>query len=448
MSTPTNFVATNPQNDSGSVSCFGAKLGATMRTIALALFVVVLWTEEVMSQSYVWEQVNHRFGGLTFYDVDFPNQDTGFVAAPPFVLRSIDAGRTWHKFELPLLTASHPEAVSFPTGRVGYAAGSTILKTTDAGETWTRMQTVLNDKGGASHISSMDFGSEDNGWLMGTDWTTFYRTSDGAASLERRVAPCGACASVRYVNDSSVFVVGWGSSTFGMLGSLFGVAGYRPHGWSNFPRAAVDLEALDVEVASMRHIWVAGRRARRSGTQEYSNHIVFTHDDGATPWKEPITKLPWPVTAIAFVDTLRGFIGDEAGDMYGTSDGGFTWAREYKGNAKQPIKDIAVKGNTIIAVGDYSLILRRSELVSVAEDVPTHHPTIRLYPNPTTGAVTVEPGPGPAQLIDVDVLGTVVMQLPAESKTTIDLSAFPPGMYRVIAQTSSAVRSETVAVVR
>jgi len=143
-----------------------------------------------------------------------------------------------------------------------------------------------------------------------------------------------------------------------------------------------------------------------------------------------------------------GFVGDEQGDIYRTADGGFTWAREYKGNAEQPIKDIAIKGKTIVAVGDYSLILRRSELVSVAEDVPTNLPTLRLYPNPTTGVVMVESDLGPAQFIVVDVLGTVVMQLPAESKTTIDLSAFPPGMYRVMAQTSSAVRSETVAVVR
>ncbi len=405
----------------------------------------VLCVINVDAQDNVWLQMPcNDCGGAQFHDVDFASPDTGFVASDLILYRTTDGGSSWTKLERDDLSRSGIGAISFPTGRIGYAAGREILKTTNAGESWDKTTYVAGEFNDAS-IRSLSFTEDGFGVAVGLGIVV--QTEDDGQSWSRgRHSACRDCRTVIIVDDSLVFAAG----TTQALSVEASVEWMRKGvgDWNVLPLTAFPfyfLYLFKMEVLHNGRIWLGGSRFPRNG--KFNQHLVFSSDTGKT-WNQPSTVLPAPVTAIAFVDSLMGFVGDEQGDIYRTADGGFTWAREYKGNAEQPIKDIAIKGNTIIAVGDYSLILRRSELVSVAEDVPTHHPTIRLYPNPTTGVVTVESDFGPAQLFVVDVLGTVVMQLPAESKTTIDLSAFPPGMYRVIAQTSSAVRSETVAVVR
>jgi photosystem II stability/assembly factor-like uncharacterized protein len=383
-------------------------------------------------------------GGAQFHDVDFPTPDTGFVASDLILYRTTDGGRSWTKLEREDLTRSGIGAISFPTGRIGYAAGKEILKTTDGGESWLKTAYVAGEFNDAS-IRSLSFTEDGFGVAVGLGLVV--QTEDDGQSWNRgRYSACRDCRTVIIVDDSLVFAAGTTQAL-----SVEGSVEWMRKGigdWNVLPLNAVPFTFLylyTMEVLHNGRIWLGGSRFPRNG--KFNQHLVFSSDTGKT-WNQPSTVLSAPVTAIAFVDSFMGFVGDEQGDIYRTADGGFTWAREYKGNAEQPINDIAIKGNTIIAVGDYSLILRRTELVSVTEDVPTNQPTLRLYPNPTNGVVTVASDGNLAQLFVVDVLGTVVMQLRAESKATLDLSAFPPGIYRVIAQTSAGIHAETVAVVR
>ncbi len=405
----------------------------------------VLCVINLDAQDNVWLKMPcNDCGGARFHDVEFATPDSGFVASSLILYRTIDGGRSWTKLERDDLTRSGIGAISFINGHTGYAGGKELLKTTDSGESWISLKDVSGEYTGR-HISRLQFISSGFGVAVGDGSLVVY-TRDGGLTWRLGSSGCGTCRSVSIASDTVAYIAG--TTQAQQVEAI--VERQRKSGqlWSPIPEfisAGRLLLQSAMTTLGVGRIWVGGNRLQQQS--RFNQHLVFSSDTGKT-WNQPSTVLPAPVTAIAFVDSLMGFVGDEQGDIYRTADGGFTWAREYKGNAEQPIKDIAIKGKTIVAVGDYSLILRRSELVSVAEDVPTNLPTLRLYPNPTTGVVMVESDLGPAQFIVVDVLGTVVMQLPAESKTTIDLSAFPPGMYRVMAQTSSAVRSETVAVVR
>lgn len=383
-------------------------------------------------------------GGAQFHDVDFPTPDTGFVASDLILYRTTDGGRSWTKLEREDLTRSGIGAISFSTGRIGYAAGREILKTTDRGESWIRLKDVDQDYNGG-RVSKLQFISSGFGVAVGDGSFVIY-TRDGGLTWSQGISGCGVCRSVSIASDTVAYLAG--TTQAQQVEAI--VERQRKSGqlWSPIPEfisAGRLLLQSAMTTLGVGRIWVGGNRLQQQS--RFNQHLVFSSDTGKT-WNQPSTVLPAPVTAIAFVDSVTGFVGDEQGDLYRTIDGGFTWAREYKGNAEQPINDIAIKGNTIIAVGDCSLILRRTELVSVTEDVPTNQPTLRLYPNPTNGVVTVASDGNLAQLFVVDVLGTVVMQLRAESKATLDLSAFPPGMYRVIAQTSAGIHAETVAVVR
>jgi len=425
--------------------------GNAMRIIITVFVAAVCVASVANSQSSSWVRVPNAFGGLDLVDVDFADQDTGYIAAPPFVLRTFNGGRLWEKIEQNVIVTSDVRAVSFITGSIGYAAGGAVLKTMDAGNTWrTILHLHVGDEGNNQLVRAMQFQDVGIGMIVGHN-SLVRVTRDSGVNWTSVSTTTPHLTSIRIVDTGEAYVGGWGSSAIGMYSELLALKRNISERLVLVPqpiRGGGGFTVFTIEVKSKCCKWIGGRRiVRPDSTTRYSKNLFFTLDSNET-WHQPTTELSSDINAIAFADTLHGFIGDEAGDIYRTSDGGFTWALEYKGNPEQPIKDIAIKGNTIIAVGDYSLILRRTIPVSVSGDEPLEPPALRLYPNPTTGVVTVESSAGPAELYVVDVLGTIILQTTVDARSTLDLSAQPPAMYRVLMRTSQGVVAQTVAVVR
>ncbi|MBL0321280.1 MAG: hypothetical protein IPP80_02665 [Ignavibacteria bacterium] len=52
----------------------------------------------------------------------------------------------------------------------------------------------------------------------------------------------------------------------------------------------------------------------------------------------------YDVNTIAFADSLRGFIGDAAGNIYSTTDGGITWKNDNAPSSGRSINSICVAG--------------------------------------------------------------------------------------------------------
>lgn len=137
----------------------------------------------------------HTFGPDPFWVTDtvqdFPNEiesvwysDATTLHAVGFgwVMRSMDAGRSWDRFDI---TGDFFQSVHFPTPTTGYICGSsgTILKTTDGGKQWNSIR-----KGGSTGLRkktfrALWFATAEKGWIVGENGI-FWQTEDGGDSWQ------------------------------------------------------------------------------------------------------------------------------------------------------------------------------------------------------------------------------------------------------------------------
>jgi photosystem II stability/assembly factor-like uncharacterized protein len=401
------------------------------------------------AQQGVWERMTCvGCSGIDYSDVDFADQDTGYAIGGPLLVRTTDGGLTWTKSEPELPQSAGIAAVSFATGRIGYLGGTHVLKTTDAGQTWTTLYRVTVDGSEQLYFTAMKFHGENFG--VGVSPTLKYHvTRNGGVTWSVKNAMCTPCTCLEIPSTGVAYFGGWMNWVGGVSGVLaLGTDSLtRIDLYNRFTSPGSQFQIRSLAVRHPLRVWAAG--ARFSATH-FSRNIIFTHDSGYT-WHEPETVLPYPINAIAFADDMHGFAGDEEGDIYRTSDGGYTWILDHKGHPMTAIRDIVVRGSTIIAVCNGSTILRRTVPVSV-QDRPNQM-GFRLHPNPSIGSVHVKFDdswdPGERTKLSLhDAIGNTVFETFATRSTTLDLSSVSPGMYRVVARSGDRVASHNLLVVR
>jgi len=85
------------------------------------------------SETWTWEDIHNT--GLK--EIEFPTQDTGYIAGDQVLFMTINGGDTWAKKE----TGINGSLIEFPTstsGYMGYDGTMTVIqKTTDKGDSWT-----------------------------------------------------------------------------------------------------------------------------------------------------------------------------------------------------------------------------------------------------------------------------------------------------------------------
>ncbi len=394
-----------------------------------------------------WQKI--RLGMLEInehiHNIVFTSPDDCYLSLDKGIIRSLERGR-WTKRTI--IDGSIREIV-FPTPTVGYAVGSKVWKTTNAGDTWFLK---ISQPPCASLDAYSVIVTESNRLVIAGGYCGVLYSDDGGITWEISQADASfgmLISRAIAAGPAGVLWVGiWNTGIFGEVSYML----ISTNGGENWTRLfhwdewhATSLFRPNMVLYGLGNkLWVAGER-RTARVRKQSS--VFRSSDLGQTWDTVSGPFQNDVRAMAFANERVGYIGDVAGNIYSTSDGGETWHNENAPSEGRAINAITVTtGGEVYAVGEYGILLRRDLPTSVTEAQPPT--TLRLYPNPTTGVVTVESDFGPAQLFVVDVLGTVVLQVQAESKTTIDLSAYPSGMYRVIAQTSAGICAETVAVVR
>ncbi|NQW29902.1 MAG: hypothetical protein HQ472_05260 [Ignavibacteria bacterium] len=398
------------------------------------------------AQNAVWERLLCPCDGVDLTDVDFVNADTGYTVGGPFVVRTTDAGRTWLKIEPKEAKGQSFHAVSFPTAHTGYVAGEYVFKTTDAGMTWDSVHRVLASDGTRSYAVGIGFNSELYGHVLGPAGAVYSYTTNGGATWINQIGGCSYCETLIVRGDSIAFFGGWTQSIAGVGGEVMMKYGKKYIFPPNLNKISSSFRVNALEAIMPHHLWVGGNRYKSAS---FTKNIAFTSDSGLT-WHEPQTELPYTITAMAFADELHGFAGDNQGDIYLTTDGGFTWELDYDGILYEPINDIAISGNTIVAVGNQRVILRRTVPVSVQE-LP-HSGKITMHPNPTVGPLTItldEDGAQEHTISVVDMFGQTSMHTTFVGRTfAVELSPLPPGMYRVVVSSLNAAVSQGVVLLK
>ncbi|MCO6475529.1 MAG: T9SS type A sorting domain-containing protein [Phaeodactylibacter sp.] len=77
--------------------------------------------------------------------------------------------------------------------------------------------------------------------------------------------------------------------------------------------------------------------------------------------------------------------------------------------------------------------------ISALEEAAEAEPVLRLYPNPTAGLIHLEAGAAPLQVTLYNAVGQALLQEQLSGATTLDVSAWRPGIYLVEARSAEGL---------
>jgi photosystem II stability/assembly factor-like uncharacterized protein len=186
-----------------------------------------------------------------------------------------------------------------------------------------------------------------HGFVVG-DGGLMLETHDGGQSWQSRMSVTGASlAAIQFVDPAHGFIVGEGGA---ILATVDGGVSWRTQS------AGTSNDLVGLSMLSPTEGWVVG------------NGGLFHTVDGGDTW----SALPAPdvdATDVDFADAQHGWVvgagyytdpdigGDTRGAIFGTSDGGLTWTRQWVApNHNFPLFDVeVVDASTVWAVGEMSL---------------------------------------------------------------------------------------------
>ena len=425
-----------------------------VRIMLLVQFLCTTVTLASADQPWVW--VITKFPGY-LHQIQSVGLDTLFIADTDYLLRSTNQGRSWEKYRYSNTGNANIRTISFPTSLIGYAAGNHVYKTTNGGQSWDSLLTSYRNKEKTLvyPFYSSWFHDQFNGVIVGE---TKRHTSNGGQSFDTLFMEIMFPWCTQFVSRDLGYSVGWTNQFVGSVGTILrttdGGLMWEYIFSKDLFRALFKFALHAVHFPSERVGWVGGERY--PGNTDYPNaRVLRTLDSGQT--FDTISQVfPHTVNCIEFVSEQVGFIGDDKGWLFTTTDGGERWTIDSTSGLGLAIYDFGVAGNVVYACGESGLLLKREVPTSVDAETTSHTRTTRhtlhVCPNPTTGACTVvlpetlSPDE-PLDVTVVDVGGRVVDHIQTIGNTcTINLSPLPCGTYMVRATRHSTTWQAVVVV--
>ncbi|MGB0403223.1 MAG: WD40/YVTN/BNR-like repeat-containing protein [Salibacteraceae bacterium] len=283
--------------------------------------------------------LDSNFDNANFLDISFPTQLVGYLSVNRFapsltskILKTIDGGNSWTDVTPLNVNPSYNLInVDFVSETTGYiSVDNKIFKTTDGGKTWTskRFTSIVHGL-----IHEIDFVDEDYG-LMGT-W-------DGTFNYK---------GAVYFTNNGGVT---WDSLQFDSV---------------NTSITRVQQVTKDLSFAMGGQSWFTGLALYKS------NNGGMTWDTLSLSF---LTDSMDQANDFHFESEFVGSLITQNGYVYGTSDGGVTWAIEHK--EKYGLELIEPGRNGLLISGNIDVLLANSSISNGIAEFESD--LINVHPNP------------------------------------------------------------------
>lgn len=236
----------------------------------------------------------------------------------------------------------------FIDANTGWAGsnGGVILKTTDGGSNWTAQFT-----GNLYNFWDVHFIDANTGWAVG-DYGTIYKTADGGTTWTK------VTTTIPGVTLQSVY---FADATYGLIaaeGSIYRTVDGGTN-WASISGLGGS-PINDIYMVNNSTAWAVGQygtiyKLTRSG----STWTATTQTSGTSN----------ELWGVYFKDASNGFAvgaipdgggGYVDGRLLRTTDGGATWQKNDTNALPEPLKDVTVSGDTIVAVGKNGAVYQRS----------------------------------------------------------------------------------------
>ena len=307
------------------------------------------------------------------YAIEFLSQNEVMVASSSSTItKTTDGGATWTVQTMPT-SAITLYAIQKVSSNTIWVCGSSqvIFKSTDAGTTFV---SALDN--GTAALYMMDFADSLRGMFVGSNGLN-YRTTNGGVTFDSvgvNVFTAQVCRAVYYKSPTEIFVgadmgnilrstnggVAWNlvstaSYLYGMnfLNTTTGMCvGYRgivlkttnaSVTWTD-SKAINGFEAYDVKMVDANNVFACAASGRFYASTDGGNTFVERN----TPALTSTNKTIW------FMNSNEGFIGNEAGNIYKTTNAGITWTSVFSfGASNNNVEDIYFVNDSVgFACGD------------------------------------------------------------------------------------------------
>jgi photosystem II stability/assembly factor-like uncharacterized protein len=342
-----------------------------------------------------------QFSSIGWHDIAVINTTTAFIAGDDSTIaQTTDGGRTWSRLDVRPQLARNVSVtqLKFLSSAIGYAlADRRLMRTINGGRTWDIVFTFPQ----TTFLGGMTFLNNSRGWVITNQAftiteTTFWRTTDGGASWQQRLASSlNAMTSIRALSPSTLQAVGpvtvrrttnsgtfWSvqdasapdnfatshNATFflneqlGWIVGNFGRVFLTTDGgtsWQYQGRTNVFDNILSVRFLTPSQGIVVGRVEPSRGAT--TGIILRTTDSGKTWIRASFADIA-SINAVTFINNTKGWAVGSGGAILLTLDGGQTWMRQPSGTARDLLDVSFVDDNHgwIVGGGGESAVIIRT----------------------------------------------------------------------------------------
>jgi len=423
------------------------------------LLTIIAFTASTLTfaQNFNWTA---QTSGVTSHlnDVFFVDNQTGWVVgAGGVILHTTDGGTTWTPQSSG--TTNAMRAVFFLDANTGWALGKDIfnvlLKTTDGGATWSDITSSSISTG---TLRDVVFTDTLNGWMVSSD--SIYKSIDGGVSwigqsVITSVSPTGFRAlavTLNGVNTIGTPYVGGSSKRSGVSGAYADVFAKSSTTAWDFVSGSGSFKTNDLGILSIafatRFIGFAG------GTQGTIYKIDIQGSTNSGPWDINLdlgSSTTQGIKGISFPTASNGMFLTAAPTsaintlIYHTSDTGNTWNMmpdTIPGLIHEALH--APDANTAWVVGVNGAIYK-GVLSGIGIEEGKFSVQTSVFPNPTSGLVTVELNGEVNGVIDYTLIDITGRQMVKgvwkkdgeKQRFELDMTDFVTGIYMLNIATSN-----------
>lgn len=338
-----------------------------------------------------WIEIETGIEDENFYAVQFFSKDSGYILGERFFLRTHDGGVTWNIYQFP--TQQKLRDMFFLDKKFGYACGDrVILKTRSGGMTWN----IVHYAEGVfpAVYTSMYFHNFDTGLVVGKCFPRILLTTNGGQNWNCQFnsnLEIAYLTSIHFPSEKIGYAVGI------ELYHGLGIEEYNAEciktidggeTWNMTDNSSfIDIVKFDdfyphvVFFINSLKGFIGGEKDKCDviPSAPYCDKRLYVTIDGGKTWDSVATNPLGTVRDIFFLDENIGYLVDELGHIYKSTDGGIHWHVQYY--AGKPLYSIyCVDEHTCYAVGANGLVLKTSTAGTTSDIQQTY--VFYVRPNP------------------------------------------------------------------
>ncbi len=320
-----------------------------------------------------WNNLNLT-SGYDLLNCSFPSDDTGFVTSGK-IYRTFNGGVSFDSVTIP--NAVQYYSIDFRTNLDGVVAvdvassGNKIFRTLNAGTSWQDIS-VPTFSGVGMNVKFADA-------LHGTYLTSapvIYNTANGGITWDTMTFGYDYFGTLDFPSATTGYIGGF-DGTFNYSGVICKTTdgGVTWNVATNFNRTNSMIKQVEFVNADSGFAFF--------NPYNFASRIIRTRD-GAASWDTVIFN-HGDIVRMAFSDYLNGFVVNDSGSIYRTTNAGVSWTLDRL--QTDYLSDINVTPNFAYAIGSNGLAIKRNLFSGIP--VEPYYDQFKIYPNPASERVTV-----------------------------------------------------------